>query len=255
MGVFPYLVWGCGEFLLAGLILRSQKIGLFSRYRYFCSYVLSVFCSGLIKICLALSKANAQVFARASWSLEFVTVLLGFGVTWEILRQTLLPYPGVRKMARAVLLLVFAAILLNALIELSDNPIRNLVPTTRELDRNLRVVQAVFLMALAGLVVHYRIPLGRNMWSMLIGYGLMVGTGVITFTLSARFDQVAWKWWALPIQLEYCASLAIWCAGMWSYAPVPSPGSALERDYQRISAQTVRAFSRLREHVIQPWSD
>src|SRR5579871_2696676 len=252
MALFPYLVWGCGECLLAGLILRSRKIGLFSRYQYFCSYVLSVFCSGVIKVCLALSKTNAQVFAKVSWSLEVVTVLLGFGVTWEILRQTLLPYPGVRKMARTVLLVVFAAILLNALIQLSDSPIRNLVPTTRELDRNLRVVQALFLMTLAGLVVHYRIPLGRNLWSMLIGYGLLVGTGVITFTLSSRFDQVAWKWWAIPIQLEYCATLTIWCAGMWSYAPNPLPGSALELDYQRISAQTTRAVSRLREHLIEP---
>jgi hypothetical protein len=153
-----------------------------------------------------------------------------------------------------VLSAVFTGVLLNAIMELSDSPLNKLMPTTRELDRNLRVIQAFFLIALLGLIFHYSIPLGRNLWSMLIGYGLLVGTGVITFTLSSQFPDLNWKWSAVPIQLEYCTTLVVWCVGLWSYQPNPTPGVNLERDYQRISAETSRVLRRLRDNLA-PWSE
>jgi hypothetical protein len=147
-------------------------------------------------------------------------------------------------------------VLSKALVELYDSPIQRLIPTTLELERNLRVLQALLLLTMFGLIVYYSIPLGRNLRSMLIGYGLLVGTGVVTLTLGSLFAQInQWKWWALPTQVEYCATLVVWCVGMWSYAPNPTPGIALELDYERISARTTRAFGRVRDHVAQSWRD
>jgi hypothetical protein len=185
--------------------------------------------------------------------LEFVTALLGFGVTWEIYRQTLLPYDGVRRMARIVFFLIFTVVVVNALYEFSGSPLASLAPTTLELERTLRAIQALLLLVVVGLVVYYSIPLGRNVRSMLTGYGLMVGSGVITFTLASVFSHVDWTWVAVPLQLEYCVTLVIWCVGMWSYAPNPNLEMALERDYERISAHTAKAFGRLRDHLLESW--
>ena len=257
MGLLSYCLWGLGDGALLILISRAQRSGLLARYRFFYAYIYLVLGSQIIRIYFAIEKRNSLAMVVVWWILEFITALAGLGVTWEVYRQTLSRYDGVRRMARAVLTAVFLMVLAKAMVELASAPLRNLVPTTVELDRNLRVVQALLLLTVLGLIVHYAIPLGRNLWSMLIGYGLLIGSSVITLTLTSVFAHLsAWKWWGVPPQLEYCATLMVWCAGLWSYAPSQSvPGVALERDYQRISAQTTRAFGRLRDHLLQPWSE
>ena len=255
MGWLPNLFWAVGCLILGVLIYRGRKASLLGQYRYFYTYLLAVLCSQVTNVYLAAGDNSSRPLALTVWGLEILTALFGFGVTWEIYKQTLLPYVGVRRMARAVLSAVFIAVVLNAVIELSNNPVLNLVPTTRELERNLRVIQALFLVALIGVIVHYSIPLGRNLRWMLIGYGALVASGVITLTLSSQFAKIDWTWWSLPIQIEYCATLSAWCIGLWSYGPNPAPGVALQRDYDRISAQTSRAFGRLRDHLLQPWSE
>ena len=255
MGWLPNLLWAVGCLILGVLIYRGRKADLLGQYRYFYTYVLAVLCSQVTNVYLAAGDKNSHLLAPMVWGLEILTALFGFGVTWEIYKQTLLPYVGARRMARTVLSAVFMAVVLNAAVELSNNPVRNLGPTTLELERNLRVIQALFLMALVGLIVHYSIPLGRNLLWMLVGYGALVASGVITLTLSSQFAHINWSWWSLPIQIEYCATLTAWCVGLWSYAPNPAPGVALQQDYDRISAQTSRAFGRVRDHLLQPWSE
>src|SRR5579864_8552499 len=206
MGLFSYFLWAFGDLTLLVLVYRARKSRLLGRYRYFYAYLLSILCSQVIKIYMVLAHQNRGVVLASWWVLEFVTAMAGFGVTWEVYRQTLSCYEGVRRMARTVLTGLFATLLLRAIVELSDNPIKNLGPTTLELDRNLRVVQALLLLAVVSLIVYYSIPLGRNLWSILIGYGLLVATSVITLTLGAQFAHLSdWKWWSVPPQLEYCA--------------------------------------------------
>ena len=257
MGLLSYSLWGLGDLALLILIGRAQRAALLGRYRYFYAYIFSVLGSQIIRVYFAVEKRNSLAMVVVWWVLEFITALAGLGVTWEVYRQTLSRYPGVRRMARAVLTAVFVMLLGKAMVELASGPLRNLVPTTVELDRNLRVVQALLLLTVVGLIVHYAIPLGRNLWSMLIGYGLLIASSVITLTLTSLFAHLnEWQWWAVPPQLEYCATLMVWCVGLWSYAPSRSaPGIELERDYRRISAQTTRAFGRLRDHLLQPWSE
>ena len=256
MGLVSSILWVVGDLTLAVLLFRAGRSSLLSRYSYFYTYVLAVVCSQIVKIYLAVDGGNPRAVVAMWWVLEFVTALAGLGVTWEVYRQTFSHYEGVRRLARGALTAILVSVLVRAGVELSDSPLRNLTPTTLELDRNLRVVQALLLLTITGLIVRYGIPLGRNLWSMLAGYGLLVGSSVITLTLGSQFAHInAWKWWSVPPQIEYCATLVVWCVGLWSYAPNPAPGIALELDYERISAQTTRAFGRLRNHLANPWGD
>jgi len=251
MGLVSNLLWAVGDLLLVALIGRALRLQLLTKYPYFYVYLFSVLCSDLFDLYLKIEGLDVQGILR--WELEVITSLTGFGVTWEIYKQALLLYEGVRRMARTVLSIVLGVMLLNAAVRLGDNPARNFGPTTRELTRNLRVAQALLLVIVFSLILCYAIPAGRNLRSMLAGYSLLVASGVITLALSSRFAGIDWKWWSVPIQVEYCATLAVWLVGMWSYAPNPGVAVKLERDYERIAAQTSRAFGRLRDHLIQPW--
>jgi hypothetical protein len=245
-------LWWVGNLMIAFLLYRAWIEKLFARYPYFFGYLGLVGCTEVVRLYLR-AQTSERTFAIGYWVSEFLTAIVGFGVTWQIYATILARYGGVRRMARAVLGVFFALVVAKALVELTGSPIQNFVPTTVELERNLRFVQALLLMAIAALVVRYSVPMGRNIRSMLVGYGFYIGCAVIALSLRSQFGVPFEQTRTLIQRLAYLTALTVWCAGLWSYAPNPVPDTLIEVDYDRISAQTSRAFGRLREHVIQSW--
>jgi len=238
--------------LLVLLLYRACQQKLLTRYIYFYAYIGGVFGSEAIRQYLYYWRPT--LYVNVWWISEFATAVLGFGITWEVFSQMLRPYRGVQRMARFVLAILVSGIVFNAVIELSNTRFSALVPTTIELERNLRVVQALLVLVLLALVIYYELPVGRNLRWMLIGYGSYLGLQVILLTILSAFGDWPLGRGVLP-SVEYCATLIIWVIGMWSVAPNPASSCALEEDYDRISGQTIRAFGRLRQHLIQSWRD
>jgi hypothetical protein len=155
-------------------------------------------------------------------------------------------------MAASVFQLLFLLLLCKAAIVGLANP-HDFIPTTLEFARNLRVVQALLLVVMLALIAYYGLPTGRNVRLMLFGYGMYLGAQVVTLDVLIRLGKSFYQGWSVLSGVEYCVTLVIWCAGMWSFFPNPEPGFTLEADYQRISQQTARAFDRLRDHLVQSW--
>jgi hypothetical protein len=245
------MMWG-GCFLLCCLVLRAPRCRLFARYPYFFAYIGSVL--GTTVVNLALLPASSKRYYIGYWIGEFVSAVAGFGVTWEIYSHVLAPYRGVRRMARPVVAIALIAATGEALLGIGSDPARALMPVTHVLERNLRVVQALLLLAIVGLIVHYAIPMGRNVRCMLAGYGLYIGCTIIGFALRGQWGQVFEFMGRNQIQqLAWNITSTIWFVGMWSYSENPVPDMSMECDYDRISQNTVRAFGRLRSHVTQSW--
>ena len=254
MGLLSNSLWAFGFLCLVVLLYRAHRLSILARYPYFYLYLALVLCVQVVDISLVFKDWKSQPVWTV-WTLELLSAVAGFGVTWEIYKQSLLPYAGARRMARLLLSGVLTAILLKAAIQLPNDPAWNGVPKIGELEQNLRVSQSLLLMILLVLIVYYAIPLGRNVWAVLTGYGLLVAFDAIIFTLRFLLPHVEWKWWSLLNQVEYCGTLTIWCVGMRSYSPNPISEIALERDYERILAHTARSLSRLRSHLTQGWSE
>ncbi len=252
MGPLDRVLWLAGDLMIAALFLRARREQFFARYPFFFGYLGFVAGTELLRLYLQL-ETSRRTYEIGYWVSEFFSAAAGFGVTWQIYATILAPYGGVRRMARAVLAVFFALALAKALVELVGSPIRNLGPTTVELERNLRFVQALLLLAMAGLVVHYSLPMGRNVRAMLAGYGFYIGCVVIALSLRSQWGQAFERSKDLLERFAYLTTLTLWCAGMWSYSRNPAPDTWIEVDYDRISEQTSRAFSRLREHMMQSW--
>jgi hypothetical protein len=179
--------------------------------------------------------------------------MLAFGVTWEIYAKTLAPYPGVRRMAKTLMTILLAIMGAKALVELWGNQLHNLTVTVLEFERDLRVVQMLLLLGLMGLVAHYALPMGKNILSVMVGYGMYLGLRVTLLTVLARSGLVYDSAVSLILQVGWNLAVVIWCVGMWSCSGVPAPEQQLECDYERASARTMRAMVRLRSHLVQPW--
>jgi hypothetical protein len=252
MGFPGGAIWLVCDLMLVWLLGRAWRVKILTRYPFFFGYVGFVLCMDLVRLYLEL-KTSPRAYEIGYWISEFFDALAGFGVTWQIYATILAPYGGVRRMARAVLSVFFALVLAKALVELTGNPLHNLGPTTVELERNLRFVQALLLMLMATLVVHYALPMGRNARSMLAGYAFYVGCMVIALSLRSQWGDGFQRSKDLVDRLGYITALLVWCGGMWSYSRDPAPEALIETDYDQISAQTSRAFGRLRQHVTQSW--
>ncbi|MBV9503442.1 MAG: hypothetical protein JO323_00405 [Acidobacteriia bacterium] len=226
------------------------RLTLVSRYPYFSAYIWGVICSGIVRFWLQPSTSRA--YALGYWISEFGCALLAYGVTWEIYRHTLAPYQGLRRVARAVVGLLFALIAAKAAAELWTNPM-GLRSTTVELERNVRVVQALLLVAIVGMVVHYSVPMGRNVCSMLVGYGLYVAVRAVLLALLSWQGVVFQPWVSMLLQSAWVLALVIWCVGMWSASPNPVAHPQVECAYESVSGYTVRAMGQLREHLTHSW--
>ncbi len=242
--------WWLLDLALVCLLIRAWSQKLFTRYRFFYTYIAAVLLGELAR--QYLYHFEPRLYAPGWWITEFVTSMMGFGVTWDIFSHVLGPYRGARRMAHTVLAVLFGGLALKAAVDLSNSSFRALVPTAVDFERNLRVLQALLLLTLIALIVHYALPAGRNLRWMLAGYAVHLGSQIALLSVLSVWGDWPWGRQVLPT-VEYCATLIVWCIGMWSYAPNPVPELTLERDYQRISGQTVRAFGRLREHLTQSW--
>jgi hypothetical protein len=245
------VLWWAGDLMLGCILFRAWRGELFAQYPFFYGYVVCVCCSALLRIYLW--TVFPEAYRPGYWISEAISAVFGFGVTWEIYAQILAPYRGVGKMARTVIGMVFVLVLAKAMVELWGDPLKHLGPTTAEFEGILRVVQAILLMAILGLIVQYDVPIGRNMRAMLLGYGLYIGCSAVTLSVYSRWGADIGSVLDLVRRFEYTVTLAIWSVGMWSYSRNPAPDNSLECDYNRISEHTMRALGQLRNHLIHSW--
>ena len=149
-------------------------------------------------------------------------------------------------MARNLLGLVFAAAIAKAIAETWNDPHWWLIATTLDVERLLRTVQSLAILALVVLFLFYAIPFGRNLRGILLGYGLFVGLSVIQLTFVADSGGRFHSFWSYVSPASYVVVLGLWLAHLWSYLPSPEPKRAvrLEEQYQKVAAATTQ---RLRE--------
>ena len=113
-----------------------------------------------------------------------------------------------------------------------------------ELERDLRGVQSVFLFGILAVVFHYGISMGRNMKGMILGYGLYVGSSLITLATQSYAVTYAgtsfYEIWKIVQPLSWNVSLVIWTFALWSFYPNPAPKPTirLEEDYEVFASKT-----------------
>ncbi|HVM74644.1 MAG TPA: hypothetical protein VMT75_03305 [Candidatus Saccharimonadales bacterium] len=220
------ILWG-GVALELVLIVRAIQGGLLRRFPLFYSYLTFV----LLESFLAwnLYRRAPELYASVYWYLQWVALLLGSLVIFEIYRIALKSYPGTARIARNLLLFVFALTFAKVLVNYSFGSVYWPATTTAELERNLRIVQGFAILAIAVVLLVYSIPRNRNLNGILIGYGLFVASSIVQLSLLSHAGSWFQKlvWYTGPV--AYDVVLGIWTVALWSPAPEPvSPRAALD---------------------------
>jgi hypothetical protein len=174
----------------------------------------------------------------------------------EILNHVLSPYPGVERFATIAGGVLFVLIFCFALIYPLVVPESLRAGTFLDLERDLRSVQAIFLLGVVGVLQYYRVPIGRNLKGMMFGFGLYVASSLMGLALRtyliAPSDGV-WHFtaWHFIQPVSYLISLVVWTAALWSYRanPVSRESIRLETDYDAFVLMTRNFMVAMRSYL------
>lgn len=238
--------------LLSSLILvRAIQRKTFGEYPYFYSYAISV---SIGSIALwPVRAAHPLSYLQYYWPLQLVTLVFGYGIILEIFRHVLSPYPGVGRFARTLGMAVLAALFAFSLVYphlLSAGAGRG---TYVELERGLRAMQAILLVCILTLVFHYEISIGRNMKGLILGYGIYVGSSLVSLAVEAYAGTWLVQLWRNIQPISFDLSLFIWLVALWSYAPNPVSDhrSHLEQDYETLALRTKALIDSMRSYLFK----
>jgi hypothetical protein len=242
-------IWLAGLVMEVVLIARAVQGRFLSRYPLFYAYMCAVFVRDLALF--AIFHRFPNLYARAYWYSQFLLVLLGCGVVWEIYRCALRHYPGVVRMAQNVIPFLFVLSFTRVIAKMWESPRWLPGATTLETERDLRFVQAMLLAGLVTLSLYYAVPVGKNVRGMIAGFGFFLATSLVHLTARHNFGEAFQAAWQYIQPVTYLVSLVIWLLALWNYAPAPavSRDSRLELGYQALLAGTRRRFNATRTRL------
>ena len=154
-------------------------------------------------------------------------------------------------MARNILVVLFIVAAAKGMVAAANDHQWWLEAGTLELERTLRVMQAVCVAALVALFLFYSIPFGKNLRGILLGYGFFIGMRVITLTFFIGGSDASRQFWGYIYSASYLIALGVWCVHLWSYEASPAPRQTIqiERHYQHVAAATQRRLHDARAYV------
>jgi hypothetical protein len=208
------IVGYAGLLLESIIVVRSIQCKSFAKYPVFYTYIVSVLCADLF---LLVAYAIATPSARLFWRFEIVTVALGCGVLLEISRYVFARHISLDHFVRWTTVLTFGSIFFVFTIHAFFLPNWNPVTNSAELERQLRVAQALALMSIVFVSGYYEIAIGRNMKGMILGFGVYVAATLMSLTLLQMIGIRFIPAWMFIQPFSYVVALLIWTVALWTY--------------------------------------
>jgi hypothetical protein len=244
-------IWWIGIAFEVAILLRGSPAGLLRKYPLFYSYIGCVLVKEIIGL-LTYGFAPT-LYEPLYWPAELATIVASYAVIIEIFRGSTRHKPGLRRLAQNLLIIVFGLTVAYAGSDFLQGGFPSLSAAILELSRDLRYVEGGVLLVMLWLFVRYRIPLGRNLMGLIIGYSFWVGCNLINlafwFQPGNEFSVLLRR--LLPV--TYVITLSIWCVTLWSAQPEPVPPSEskIERDYELLAAKTQAILARMSHRVLR----
>ncbi len=246
--VFEQILWWVGNAAEALILLRSIRQKLYEKYPAFYFYLGTVLLLQLFRFSIFVFYPNA--FPAFYWYTQFLPATVGYAVILEIFKLGLKSSPGAARMARTVLWGVLGTVILKVFVDALSGSTWSMATSFTELERNLRTVQALLILAIIAVLAFYAVPNSRNLKGIIFGYGLYICASVMSLAFGSLPGNATRPGWRHVQPIAYLAALFIWTYSLWSRQPDPETEDEpkIERDYRLIAKQTGRALSKIRSY-------
>ena len=242
------LLWIAGIALESVILFRLLRHRLYAHYPFFFAYLVVVW--SLEIILWPVYRYHFASYSRFFWADQFLNLLAGFGVLFEIVRKSFQRYPGARTFATTVvtaMLAILCGYFVFRLLPLSVSDHEGF----SDLERDFRTIQALTLCGVLIVISYYRIEVGRNLFGIIAGLGLYVGSTILSHELKSYVGPAFNAAWSVIQPCAYLLSLIIWVLTLWSYAPAAAPERPPEIDdgYEALARQTQHTLGTMKAAV------
>ena len=246
------LIWWGAIALEAVILSRAWYTQLIRKYSLFYAYISFVLLAESLRLCC--HQFTPNLYPTFYWQTELVTIVASYAVMIEIFRQSVRHNPGVARLTRNLLAIVFCLTLSYASLNLIQDGFASSMPRAiADIGRYFRYVEGTLLLGMLWLFVRYRIALGRNLLGLIVGNTFWVGLNIVNLAFwSLRGNEVSILLRRM-LPVSYLVTLGIWCATLWSALPDPiQPSeSEIERDYELLAAKTRIILARTSSRLVR----
>jgi hypothetical protein len=207
------------------LLVRAAQGRFVSQFPFFYSAAAFMLLSGIIVTAMYLS--TSAYYPHAAWFRLLMSILIEFAVVVEISDHIFKAYPVIRLLGRSLALgicaVFFVLYVLPSLFESQQAPLILL-----DFVKRTSLTKAVALLSLLAAAYYYRLPLGKNISGMALGFCVYLGINIINFALAGAYGPALYaRTLAVVWPLSYTIALLIWTVALWRYQPVSLVARAL----------------------------
>lgn len=244
-------IWWSSIAIEVAILLRGAHTGLLKKYPLFHGYVACVLGKEIIGVLTNAFKYDW--YEPSYWPAELITILASYAVIFEIFRVATRYNPGVRRLTRNSLLIVFALAASFAASDFAHGGFASFARAIADLGRDLRYVEAGILLVMLWLFTRYKILFGRNTLGLLVGYSFWVGLNVVNLAFWFQRGNESSVLLRTLLPATYVVTLALWCAALWRpQAELARPvESDMERDYLLLAARTQAVLARTLARLVR----
>jgi hypothetical protein len=155
------LLWIAGILLESVILFRFLNSRLYAHYPFFFAYLIVVWSWEMVL--WPIYWFHHASYAQFFWADQFLNLLAGFGVLFEIVQKSFQKYPGARTLATpvvAAMLAILCGYFVFRLLPLSVSAHEDFLG----LERDFRAIQALTLCGVLVVISYYRIDVGRNLF-------------------------------------------------------------------------------------------
>jgi hypothetical protein len=242
--VFQLISFGVTSILFA----RGLKSGVARRYPFFFSYLACLLVSSLVFFWI--TSYARHYYLGFYWYSQFVHIALGFGIIWEVFGRVFRDYPGSARMARFLVTFALAAIFLDGILLATVwNP--TAMVTVSELEKLMRVVQAILLLICGVLLAYYELPIGKNVSGIFLGYGIYVIFSILMLVTRPFMTAESFSMWRYAPPAILLLAKFVWLYSLASYQPAPALASSRSQDleFPFLAQQTRLSMARVRNSL------
>jgi len=242
MEMYSLIIGVIGLILEAALILRGRRSGLLRQFSLFYSYITFYFSVSLAIFLIYWLRQD--FYPLAYWFCYLVSLLAEFAILLEISDHIFEPYAAIRQLGR-FLTVCICAVLCVLYILPSFLHQRSTSEALLEFSLRTSLTKVVIICALAAAARYFRLPLGRNVAGLMMGFGLYLSVYMANFAAAQSFGRALYAdilRFIGPLGSILC--LAVWTVAMWQPASVSTSrrklGDAGHRSWEELSYKLVR---------------
>lgn len=216
---------------------------MISQFPLFYSYLVYVFVGSSVAILIYWSRPS--LYPTCYWLYFLVCLLAEFAVLIEISDHMFARFPAIRRLGRILAISIATA---SFLVYIIPSLFKAKSSSSALLDFSMRTSLAKGMIIIALLVAarSYRLPLGRNVAGLLLGFGLYVGVNIANYAAAQGFGRTLYAGvLSVMYPLAYTLCLFVWTVAMWRFQPVQQPSLRTSEPSARAGDELADQLGRL----------